>query len=47
MMKADPETLFSFQLAEKLNKTVAEIRQMPLAEYRGWMAYILASRESR
>ena len=29
-----------YALAERLNKTVGEIRQMPESEFNGWLAFI-------
>ena len=31
-----------YALAERLGKTVGEIRQMPESEFKGWLAYFAA-----
>jgi len=38
-METNPELEFEFYLAEKLGRTVAELRQMDQAEFTGWSVY--------
>lgn len=38
-MDAQPELEFEYFLAQKLGRTVAELRQMSQAEYVGWTVY--------
>lgn len=38
-METNPELEFEFYLAEKLSRTVAELREMDQAEYVGWTVY--------
>jgi hypothetical protein len=38
-MESSPELEFEFYLAQKLGKSVAELRQMSQAEFLGWSVY--------
>jgi hypothetical protein len=38
-METSPELEFEFYLAQKLGKSVAELRQMSQAEFLGWSVY--------
>jgi hypothetical protein len=38
-MEMTPELEFEFYLAQKLGKTVAELRQMSQSEFLGWSVY--------
>lgn len=38
-METNPELEFEFYLAQKLGRTVAELRQMSQAEFVGWGIY--------
>lgn len=38
-METDPTTEFEFFLAQKLSRTVAEVRQMSAHEFIGWSVY--------
>ncbi|MFL6145581.1 MAG: hypothetical protein ACJ72N_27435 [Labedaea sp.] len=38
-METSPELEFEFYLAQKLGRTVAELRQMSQAEFLGWSVY--------
>jgi hypothetical protein len=38
-MESQPELEFEFYLAQKLGRTVAELRQMSQAEFVGWSVY--------
>jgi hypothetical protein len=40
-----PELYAVFQLAEHLHKTVAEILEMPDAEFSAWFAYLKLKKE--
>lgn len=38
-METDPTLEFEFYLAQKLGRTVAELREMDQAEFVGWCVY--------
>lgn len=38
-METDPELEFEYFLAEKLGRTIAELREMDAAEFVGWGIY--------
>ena len=41
-MMLDNETFFEFQLARELHMMVAELREMPAAEFMQWQAFFKA-----
>lgn len=45
MMLDRPEVRADFALAERLHKTVQEIRALPHSEYIGWIAYFQLKRQ--
>ncbi len=38
-METEPELEFEFMLAQKLGRTVAEMRRMDMAEFVGWRIF--------
>jgi hypothetical protein len=47
MMMIPPIERNLFHLAERLNKFVWEVRQMPITEYLGWIAHFEAQADAR
>lgn len=46
-MRADPELLTIYSLADRLQMTVAAVMQMTVDEYAGWLAYAKIVKERR
>ena len=46
-LKADPELLTIYSLADRLQMTVAEVMQMTVDEFHGWIAYAKIMKERR
>lgn len=47
-MRGDRSVAYAvYALADRLHKTVAEIRSMSIEEFNGWQAYSIVSEEKR
>ena len=46
-LRADPEELSLYSLADRLHMRVADVLSMTVDEYRGWIAYERIRREKR
>lgn len=46
-LRADPELLTIYSLADRLQMTVAAVMEMTIDEYAGWLAYAKIMKERR